>query len=59
MRLAELNPAGRESMIEEAIETLSEDIIRDSTSVDAYVKRGVAYTAMYYYSGPGEGRKLY
>ena len=51
-RLAELNPAGRESMIEEVIVTLNEDIIRDSTSVDAYVKRGVAYTAMYNYSGP-------
>ena len=46
------NPAGHESSIEEAIETLSEDIRKDPTNVDAYVKRGAAYTAMYYYSGP-------
>ena len=36
--LAEEDPAGRESMIEMAIETLSEEIRRDPTNADAYVK---------------------
>ena len=60
--LIEPNPAGREAFIEEAIETLSEDIRSDPTNVDAYVKRGAAYTAMYHYGPPrlrrGEGDAL-
>ena len=50
-RLAEEDPAGRETMFENAIERLSKNIGIDSTNVDAYVKRGAAYTAMYVYSG--------
>ena len=49
--LAELDPAGRESMLEKAIETLTEEIRKDSTNVEGYVKRGAAYTALHYYSG--------
>ena len=49
--LAEEDPAGLESMVEKAIETLSEEIRRDSTNADAYVKRGVAYALMNYHSG--------
>lgn len=49
-RLAELNPAGREAMFEKAVEDLSEEIRIDPTNIDAYVKRGVAYTVMHYYS---------
>ena len=55
--LAELDPPGREAMIENAVETLNEYILVDSTSVDAHVRRGVAYTAMYYYSWPDDRRR--
>ena len=50
-RLAEEDPAGRESMFESAIAILSGDIAKDSTNVDAYVRRGAVHTAMYVYSG--------
>ena len=50
-RRAEEDPTGRESLFAKAVETLSEDIRKDSSNVDAYVKRGAAYTAMYAYSG--------
>ena len=50
-RLAEEDPAGRDSMFEEAIAMLSRDIEIDSTNVDSYVKRGAVYTTMYAYSG--------
>ena len=50
-RLAEEDPAGRDSMFEEAIAMLSRDIAIDSTNVDSYVKRGAVYTTMYAYSG--------
>ena len=50
-RLVELNAAGYESMLEKAIETLTEDLARDPKSADAYVKRGAAFTALHYYGG--------
>ena len=50
--LGEMDPAGFESMVEKNIETLSEQIRKDSTNVDPYVKRGVAYVSLYVYSGP-------
>ena len=50
-RLAEEDLTGRDSMFEKAIEALSAEIAGDSTNVDAYVKRGAIYTAMYVYSG--------
>ena len=51
-RLAEDDPAGRDSMFEKAVEALSADIANDPTNVDARVERGAVYATMYYYSGP-------
>ena len=50
-RLAEEDPAGRDSMFEKAVEALSADIANDPTNVDARVERGAVYAAMYRYSG--------
>ena len=49
-RRAEEDPTGRESLFAKAVETLSEDIRINPTNVDAYVKRGAAFTAKYVYT---------
>ncbi len=49
--LAEEDPAGRETMVEQAIETLSADIRKDPSNAEAYVKRGVAYALLHYHRG--------